>query len=262
MISKGYIQTRDGQVHYRYGGKKGNPPVVFFHMIATSSQCYEKIMRQLEQEYRMVALDTPGFGESFSPPHAPTIPYYASVLLEALTNLGITEFHAFGHHTGAAIAAQMASDSPERIMSLMMEGPIWLTPEEARFFHDQFGNPVSIEDDGSHLMRMWEHVTGLDPNHPPELSHREVIDTLKAMLRFHEAFAAVFSQDYEAVFSRINCPMLLLCGENDILLPYFKRVCNAFPHAKNAILSGCGVYALDNCAERNADAIRMFLNSL
>jgi pimeloyl-ACP methyl ester carboxylesterase len=258
-VSKGYVDTTDGQIHYRSYGRDDGVPLVFLHMIASSSQCYEQIMSMLGDEYRMVAVDTPGFGESFSPPLLPTITYYASTLLEALAELSISAFNAFGHHTGAAVAAEMAAIAPERITSLMMKGPLWLTDEEARSFHEQFGNPIPIEPDGSHLMRIWDHVAGLDPDHPLALCHREAIDTLKALSGFHEAFAAVFSQDYQGVFSKVTCPMLLLCGENDLLLPYFKRVCDAFPEAKASVLPGCGVYGLDNCAERIAGEIKGFL---
>lgn len=261
-IKRGYVGTRDGQIHYRFceGGKE--PPVVFFHMIATSSECYEKIMGLLDGEYRMFAMDTPGFGQSFFPPQPPTITYYVSILLEALENLGVHEFYAFGHHTGAAISVEMAATARERLKGIMLEGPVYLTKEEARSFLDMLGKPVAIAADGSHLMKIWNHVVGLDPDHPPMLCHREAVDTLRAVEHFHEAFSAVFSQDYESMFSKVKCPTLFLCGENDLLMPYFKRVCDAYSNAKRVVLPGCGVYALDNCPELNVKEIRAFLHDM
>ena len=258
-IKKGYVDTRDGQIHYRFseGGKE--PPLVFFHMIASSSQCFEQVMRVLEGEYRMLATDMPGFGHSFFPPQAPTMSYYVSILFEALENLGIHEFHAFGHHTGAAVGIEMAATAPERIKSLMMKGPVWLTKGEAQSFQEMLGKPVPIEADGSHLMKIWNHVVGLDPDHPPMLCHREAVDTLRAMERFHEAFAAVFNQDYEAMFSKAKCPMLLISPEHDLLMPYFKRACDACPEGKNVVLPDCGIYALDNKPELIVKEIKEFL---
>jgi pimeloyl-ACP methyl ester carboxylesterase len=108
-IKKAYVDIRDGQIHYRFceGGKE--PPVVFLHQTASSSQSYEKIMGLLEGERRMFAMDTPGFGHSFLPPESPSVTYYAYTLLEALRNLGVQHCHVFGHHTGAAIAVEMAA---------------------------------------------------------------------------------------------------------------------------------------------------------
>jgi len=258
-IKKAYVDTRDGQIHYRFceGGKE--PPIVFFHQTASSSVSFEKIMGFLAGEYRMIATDTPGFGQSFFPPEPPTVTYYVSLLLETLDNMGIKEFHAFGHHTGAAIAAEMAAAAPERIKTCMMDGPVWLSEEERMQWLDTAIHPMVIKPDGSHLMKIWDRVVGLDPDHPPALCHREAIDTLRAGGRWHEAYIAVFLQDCYALYPKIKCPMLLLCGDNDVLFPYFKPVCDAFPAAKSAVLKGGGTYAPDNCAAHIVDEIRAFL---
>jgi len=261
-VRKAYVDTRDGQVHYRFcdGGKE--PPIVFFHQTASSSISFEKIMGLLEGEYRMFATDTPGFGQSFFPPEPPTVTYYATVLLEALANIGVRTFHAFGHHTGAAIAVEMAALAPERVLSLMLEGPVYLSEKERQHWLDTAIDPLVIKMDGSHLMKVWDRVVGLDPDHPPALCHREAIDTLRAGERWHEAYIAVFHQDSYALFSKVRCPMLLLCGDRDVLYPYFQPVCDAFPTARSKVLPGGGVYAPDNCAKEIALEVREFLKDL
>ena len=258
-IKKGYVETRDGQVHYRFCGEAQGLPLVFLHQTASSSQSYEKMMELLQAKYRMFALDTPGFGQTFYPPMKPTTAYYTDILLEALENLGVKEFHVFGHHTGAAIGAEMAATAPERVKTLMLEGPCWLSEAERQEWLDTAIDPMVIQADGSHLMKIWDRVVGLDPDHPPELCHREAIDTLRAGGRWHEAYIAVFLQNSCDLFSKVKCPMLLLCGDNDVLFPYFKPVCDAYPKAKSAVLTGGGTYAPDNCAAHIVEEIRAFL---
>jgi pimeloyl-ACP methyl ester carboxylesterase len=111
-------------------------------------------------------------------------------------------------------------------------------------------------------MKIWERVVGLDPDHPPALCHREAIDTLRAGQRWHEAYIAVFQQDTYTMFSKVKCPMLMLCGDNDVLYPYFKPVCDAYPKAKSVVLPGGGTYAPDNCAQHIAEEIRAFLRGI
>jgi len=261
-LKKGYVDTRDGQVHYRFSeGEKGKP-IVFLHQTASSSQSYEKIMGLLEGERPMFAMDTPGFGQSFFPHETPTITYYVSILLEAIENLGVMAFHTFGHHTGAAIAAEMAATVPEKIETLMMVGPLWVSEEERRVKLDTVIDPMVIKADGSHLMKIWKRVVGLDPDHPPGLCHREATDTLRAGERWHEAYIAVYNQDSYALYERIRCPILFLCGTNDPLFPFFNAVCDAYPNAKSSVLENCGTYAPDTCTERVAWEIREFLNKL
>lgn len=219
-------------------------------------------MGLLEGTFPMFAMDTPGFGQSFFPLKAPTTTYYARVLLEALSNLGVESFHVFGHHTGAAIAVEMAATNPDRVKSLMMDGPVWLSAAERRQWLDTAIDPMVIQEDGSHLMKIWDRVVGLDPDHPKELCHREALDTLRAGERWHEAYIAVFEQDSYALYEKVKCPMLLLCGENDVLMPYFDPVCKAYPHAVHHVLKNCGTYAVDNAAEGIAEKIKRFLKSI
>ena len=71
-IKKGYIDTTDGQVHYRVCQGPGSLPLVCLHQTASSSQMYENLMETLHGQYRVFVLDTPGFGQSFVPPQVPT----------------------------------------------------------------------------------------------------------------------------------------------------------------------------------------------
>ena len=129
-IRKGYVDTPDGQVHYRLCEGGQGLPLVFLHQTASSSQMYEPLMGVLQGQYRMIALDTPGFGQSDFPPQTPTTSSYVTTLLSALQNLGVQEFHLFGHHTGACLGCEMAVIAPARVRSLMMVGPVYMDEAE------------------------------------------------------------------------------------------------------------------------------------
>jgi len=260
-IKKGYVETPDGQIHYRIceGGK--GLPLVFLHQTASSSQMYEKLMHVLRGQYCMLALDTPGFGQSDFPPQPPTVSTYVTTLLTALQNLGVHEFHALGHHTGACIACEMAVTAPTRVRSLMMVGPAYLDEAERQRWRRDFIDPLVIQSDGSHLAKIWKRVQGLDPNPSPTLCHREAVDNLRAGERYHEAYQAVFTQDFPALLAQVRCPILMLCGEHDVLTPYFQPACAARPDAKNFLLPG-GTYVVDDYPEEVVAAIRTFLNEL
>jgi pimeloyl-ACP methyl ester carboxylesterase len=261
-IRKGYVDTRDGQIHYRYCDAGKGEPIVFFHQTASSSASYERIMHLLEGEHPLFAFDTPGFGQSFSPPKAPTISYYAETLMEAMGNLDVRQCHTFGHHTGGAIAAEMAASFSERVKTLMVDGPVWVTEEERRHKLNTIIDPLILREDGSYLMKAWERVLKLDPNHPLELCHREVVDTLRAGGRYHEAYIAVYTQDSHAVYHKVRCPVLLLCGDNDVLYPAFTKLRSVYPDTRSVVLEGCGTYAVDNCADRIVWEIRKFIRDL
>jgi pimeloyl-ACP methyl ester carboxylesterase len=257
-IKKGYIDTRDGQLHYRVSEGGKGLPLVLLHQTASSSQMYEKLMTELQGQYRMFALDTPGFGQSFFPPQPPTLGYYVSLLLDALQSLGVKEFHLFGHHTGAAIACEMAATAPERVRTLTMVGPVYMDAAERQKWIRDYVKAMVIEPDGSHLMKIWKRVSGLDPDPNLALCHREAVDNLRAGERYHEAYLAVFNQDFPAFLSQVRCPILMLCGEHDVLMPYFKPSCEARPDAKSVILPG-GTYVVDDYPGAIAKELVAFL---
>jgi pimeloyl-ACP methyl ester carboxylesterase len=144
----------------------------------------------------------------------------------------------------------------------MMDGPVYFTDDERNEWLDTQITPMVIKPDGSHLMKVWDRVVALDPDHPPELCHREAIDTLRAGQRWHEAYIACLHQDYADLYSRVKCPMLLLCGDNDVLFPYFGRLCDKYPDVKSVILPGGGTYAPDNCAQPIVEEILTFLKEI
>ena len=99
----------------------------------------------------------------------------------------------------------------------------------------------------------------VSPNPASSLCHREAVDNLHAGERYHEAYLAVFNQDFPALLRQVACPLLLLlCGGEDVLLPYFKPACEARPDAKSLELPG-GTYVVDEYPDVLASTIRTFL---
>lgn len=261
-ITKGYVPFTDGQLHYRFAPGAGACPSVFLHQTASSSAMYSAVMQRLDDVGPLYALDTPGFGGSSRPAGKPDVSYYVDSLLQGIEALGIDEFNLFGHHTGAAIACQMAAEHPRRVRRLGMVGPVQLTAEERAVWQATAIKPLHIDHQATHLEQVWQRVTNLDSQpiaYPAsaELATREAIDTLIAGDRWHEAYEAVFSQDFPACLDRVRCPILLVCGDGDVLYPYFQRACAARPDARAVVLKA-GAYVLDQQPDVMAELIRDF----
>ncbi|MFO1376312.1 MAG: alpha/beta fold hydrolase [Steroidobacteraceae bacterium] len=238
MILKGYANIEAGQIHYRRVHGPG-VPVVCLHQTASSSAMWVKVMERMAGERPFVALDTPGFGGSFDPPRVPpSMGTYAEWLLEAIDALGIGQFHVLGHHTGACIAVEMASRQAERVVSVAMIGAVPLTEDERNEFKQHYSTPFSPTVDGSYLKATWDYLQGLGAHGDLALHHREVVDTLRAYMGRYMAYTNVWRQDFTALFTRINVPMLLMCAEDDVLWAYFDRAKTLRPDADAVTLKG------------------------
>lgn len=258
-IQKGYVNINDGQIHYRMTTSQSGPPLLLLHQTASSSQMYEGLMQRLEGDFFMLAPDTPGFGQSDFPPTAPTIDDYVNVLLQALDHFDAPTWAVFGHHTGASIACEMAVTSPERVSHLMLSGPPYMDASERQHWLQNAITPMVIQADGSHLTQIWRRVTRHNPGPTPALAHREAVDNLRAGERWHEAYVAVFSQDFPKLLSQVACPTLLMCGEQDLLRPHFQPACDALPTAHHVTVPGTTL-AVDEHPDAVAATIRSFLS--
>jgi len=64
----------------------------------------------------VIAIDTPGYGDSDRPENPPQMQDYARNAVKVLDALGMTDpIDALGYHTGTLIAVEMAINQPDRI---------------------------------------------------------------------------------------------------------------------------------------------------
>jgi pimeloyl-ACP methyl ester carboxylesterase len=271
-IRKGYVDTSDGQIHYRYTPGGSGAPILFFHMTASSSRTYENMLTALQGKRPLFAFDTPHYGQSFVPTKPPSIAYITQVLAEAIDNLKIDDFHCFGHHTGTNISGQLAVTAPDRVRSIMLTGASYTTKEENEIYLKalSYDNPPDIR--GTHLMRAWTRVvkdceaaTPYDPSvlwHPvpAEVFHHELIDTLTAGEKWHYGYQAVFTHDLIGTLAKVRCPIMLIAGGRDVVFHWHERAKKGLPHAQVVEREGYGVYYLSYAADDLAPFITDFVS--
>jgi pimeloyl-ACP methyl ester carboxylesterase len=215
-IRKGYVDTPEGQVHYRRAGRENAPRLLLLHQTASSSAMYEALMARLADEYFMFAPDTPGYGGTFFPPETATIEYYALVMRQALAAFGWDDCFIFGHHTGASIAAQMEHDRPGTARKMILSGPPYLSEEQKAQFR-QMVQPLVVAEDGAHTGALWARLRAKDPDAPLALTQREFVLNMQAGERYHETYHAVFSHDFNSQLAAVACPALVMAGDTDTL---------------------------------------------
>jgi len=256
-IRKAYVDTSGGQVHFHMRSGNGLP-VVFLHQTASSGKMYYDVMARLEGRLSY-AMDTPGFGGSFDPEDMPSMPQYGKWIIEALDAIGIEDFHVFGHHTGACIAAEIIAAQPERVKTCMMIGPVPLTKEEREAFREHYSTPFSPDVGGDYLKTTWDYLQGLGAHSNLALHHREFLDTCRAYMGRFKAYSAVWDQDFTILFKEITCPLLLMCAPDDVLIDYLLRAKEIQPEADSLLLKGAN-FEPDQDPGGTAEAIREFLS--
>ena len=95
------------------------PAVVFLHSALMDSRQWDREVDEISKQYRVIAVDLPGFGQSDNPqwPFDPAQPVFS-----LMDHLGVREAHWVGSSLGGSIAIHAAVHSPQRVLSLFLAG--------------------------------------------------------------------------------------------------------------------------------------------
>jgi len=217
-IAKGYVDGPFGQVHYRHTCGTG-PALVMLHQVPNSSAMFSPALPLLATSgIHAVALDTPGYGMSDRPEHLPSIDDYATALTCAIRQLGLGCAALLGHHTGAAIAAEIAARDPSLVNSVIVNGPPVMTRDERAAYSAALEQapPMAVAPDGSHLQQAWDRRALFTPGWTDlPAMQRGVIQMLLAGETYGYGHRAAFAHDIAEPMARITQPGMILTNTGD-----------------------------------------------
>ena len=231
MSMRGYVDTRWGQLHYSSTGS-GSPEIVLLHETPLNHTAFERIIPLLDGQFRVVAFDTPGYGESDGPEQPTTAEEYAKTFAEGIEALGLGRIVLYGVHTGATFAVQLAAATiPERVAGVALSGVPFYTDEVRAARRVREIPPIT--EDGSHLTDTfkWEPAA-----YDPLMRSRLVAGVSLDPVTGYQAFHAVYGYESAKVLGQISCPVLLLSHPLDPLYEFDNRFAAAVPGARQVIV--------------------------
>lgn len=218
-IRRAYVELSHGQMHYRFAGNRDQPVLLLLHQSPSSGAMYEPMMRLLADRFFLLAPDTPGFGNSDPlpvDPHNLAITDYAAAIKQFLEGLDVQHCEVFGHHTGAAIAVQLEHDFPGTAQGMALSGPTLLSKKQQQDLPLQ-AVPFPVQENGEHLLGLWQRLRAKDASAPMEISQRELISALSCGDSYQASYKAVCRQEFAGQLERISCPVLVFAGDGDPL---------------------------------------------
>jgi pimeloyl-ACP methyl ester carboxylesterase len=208
------LRLGDKILRVRDEGEGKRAPLVCVHGAGSSSVVFMDVVRRLQGQRRVVALDLPGHGQS-DPWHSPSdvsIDMYRDAVGTVCANLEIERAVLLGHSMGVLVALAAAAAWPERVAGLVLVNggarlPVsatvfdWLATDFARF-GKRFGKLT------------WSPATPLD------VVERWGAITFTAEQEIATAdFRAVERYDATPLLGKIGAPTLVLAGADDLATP-------------------------------------------
>jgi pimeloyl-ACP methyl ester carboxylesterase len=159
-ITKHYANCQFGQLHYRRAvpdRETTQPPLLLFHMSPYAGVIYENLLLEMGRDRVVIAVDTPGFGNSDAPPEPPSIEQYAGAMGALMDQLKYRSVDVMGYHTGSKIALELAIQRGAQIRKVVMVSAAIWTDAELADHRAQF-KKTEVSEDGSHLVKWWTAV--------------------------------------------------------------------------------------------------------
>ncbi|MCB2107112.1 MAG: alpha/beta hydrolase [Rhodobacteraceae bacterium] len=258
-----YCDGPFGQLHVQDTGGDGVPLVLCAQAPMSSRQFSCVMMPLAARGIRAIGVDTPGFGMSDPPPFVPRIEDYAKAIPAALDGLNLNQAHILGHHTGALIATEVAVSVPERVMSLVMNGPLPLSAEERAEFMkmvDNFERPFTGKRDGSHLIDWWKRRSSFVHGDTDwNLMTRYVCEPLVGLGPFWYGHHAAFLYDHAASIARVTQPTLILTNTGDQIYEQAQLTRKMRPDFAYAEIEGGGIDIVDERPDAWVAAVGEFV---
>jgi pimeloyl-ACP methyl ester carboxylesterase len=116
-----------GTIAYTECGEEQGPPLILLHANPGDSRDYDDIILQLAKQYRVFAIDWPGYGHSRPLRVTASAQLYAQVLSQFTTELRITKAIVIGNSVGAYAAVRLALEKPDHVRALVLVSPAGFT---------------------------------------------------------------------------------------------------------------------------------------
>ncbi len=206
---------------------KGKETILMIHGLGSYLPAWKKNIVELSKDYRVIAVDLPGYGKSSKAPHSGLMTFYAGVIADLIQQLQLGPVNLAGHSMGGQIAMVLALEKPELVKRLILVDPAGFEAFHAgqkNWFKDvmtpnlvRLTTVDAIETNlASNFYRMPSDARFMIED---RIAMRDASDFENYCLVVARSVHGMVDESVLDKLSRINVPTLIFFGENDMLIP-------------------------------------------
>lgn len=265
-----YTTVNGLKLHYVDWGGQGKPPMILLHGIARAAHFFDHIAPHFAQQYRVIAVDMRGHGESaWHPDGAYLVEDYTSDIEALIEQLGLRNLTLWGASTGGRVAQMIAGRHPDRTRAVIVEDVGAERPAE---ISNRRGNRMVREAEGwANVEEMLEHVKAAYPRTPEPILRYQLQHGAKqgangrlVYKRDPAILKGFIPTELWSTVSKIKAPILYVLGGASRTVPPEAQLelQMVLPHAKVVMLAGLGHYPSDEDAAAFCAIVDRFLSGL
>ena len=192
---------------------RGEPALLFLHYWGGSSRTWDPVVNNLKADFRCIAYDHRGWGESDKPETGYSVHDLANDAEALIQTLGLTRYVLIGHSMGGKVAQLLAAKRPAGLEALILVAPAPPTPmnvPEAQ--RKQMIQAYQYRDAVKFLIKNILTAVPLSD----QIRQQIVEDTLKGGKAAKHAWPEKgMLEDISRETADISVPTLVLAGEKD-----------------------------------------------
>ncbi len=246
-----YAQQLGGLFYF--DAKIGTRTVLLIHGNGDEADTWRHLFVPLAAQYRILAIDLPGFGRSQT--QITTIEGFANSINTLLTTLQLGVVDIIGSSLGAVVAATLAVQHPTRVRSLCLIsgaspalGNLAATPGLLPLLEvgtgELFYNGLRGAGQEAAFQTLQPYYANLMamPAADLEFLRTRVWQRVCSDTQRDAFFAALRSLFAPAAPLEITQPTQLIWGEQDTIVPrqYANKILEQIPHSQLSIIAGAG----------------------
>jgi 3-oxoadipate enol-lactonase len=251
-----------------YTVRGSGPAVVLLHAFPLNGEMWRAQAAALEEQYRVLAPDLPGFGGSPHPPAVPDMDYYAEQVRDTLDRLELEQVVLGGLSMGGYVAFACMRLFPERVSALVLANT-HAAPDSEEVRENRTRLIRAVAEGGLDAL--------VEAQMPRLLSERtlneepETVAFVEEMIRSGSPAGAVAAlsamrerPDSTPLLDQITVPALVIGGELDpITTPEVTGALAAsLPDARHAVISGVSHLSNLEAPERFNALLKGFLRGV
>lgn len=213
----------DLNIHYYEGGPSNAETILMVHGFAANKDNWLRFARYLSQDYRVIALDLPGFGASSKPTGSYDIGTQTERLASVIDTLGITQLHLIGNSMGGHISALYAARYPQKTRSLALLNNAGISSPQPSELRQRLQrgepNPLVVRSPED-FQRLLDFIFVQPPYLPQSLKGYFAEQAISNSAHYDQVFAHLTERyiALEPQLEKILAPTLILWGADDRVL--------------------------------------------
>ncbi|WP_212789646.1 alpha/beta fold hydrolase [Francisella halioticida] len=197
------------------------PTIVFIHGLGADKDTWVKLSKYLTRNFRIIALDLPGHGDSYIANNY-TIESQAKTVINLLNFLNIASAHFIGSSMGAAAVISVTNINPELVLSLTLIDSYGFIKEPSyidKLVDNENLNPM-ININSRNDYRKMLSLAMYKPPFIPNFILDVMAESMQKRVDLNNKIFTELNQNIEQKLSLsvIEQPSLIIWGENDNLL--------------------------------------------